>query len=196
MHKMFKDRRSIRAYTAEPIPHHVLTDILEAGRIAPSSKNRQPWHFTVVSGASKESLLQAMAEGLIRETSQPFLPESAAYIAGAKHTLSIMKQAPVIILITNPIGSPIGKPLSVDAHVSELCNAQSAGAAIENMCLAAAEHGLGSLWICDIYFSYPELMHWLQKPGILLAALALGWPAESPSPRPRKEISDVIEWRG
>lgn len=41
-------RRSVRKYRAEPIPRDDLTQILEAGRQAPSAANRQPWHFVVV----------------------------------------------------------------------------------------------------------------------------------------------------
>ncbi len=41
-------RRSIRRYERKPIPDEVLKLILEAGRLAPSARNRQPWCFVVV----------------------------------------------------------------------------------------------------------------------------------------------------
>lgn len=41
-------RRSIRKYRPEPIPDEKLRLILEAGRLAPSAGNRQPWHFILV----------------------------------------------------------------------------------------------------------------------------------------------------
>ena len=62
-----------------------------------------------------------------------------------------MKDAPIIIFITNPLASPMDQPLAIDERVSEVCNAQSVGAAIENMTLAATELGLGSLWICNTF---------------------------------------------
>jgi nitroreductase len=43
-----RDRRSIRQYRAEGIPEEKLTQVLEAGRWAPSAGNRQPWRFVVV----------------------------------------------------------------------------------------------------------------------------------------------------
>ena len=76
-----------------------------------------------------------MEAGLKREEKQPFLPESAPYLDGARATLKIMKEAPVIIFITDPLASPMDQPLAVDERVSEICNAQSVGAAIENMTL-------------------------------------------------------------
>jgi nitroreductase len=42
-------RREVRRYADRPIPPEVEQRILEAGRIAGSSKNRQPWRFVVVS---------------------------------------------------------------------------------------------------------------------------------------------------
>ena len=41
-------RSSVRAYTTDPVPEDLLQKVLEAGRIAPSAANFQPWHFIVV----------------------------------------------------------------------------------------------------------------------------------------------------
>jgi nitroreductase len=41
-------RRSIRRYTGEPVSEEELKTLLEAAMAAPSSNNRQPWHFVVV----------------------------------------------------------------------------------------------------------------------------------------------------
>lgn len=68
-------------------------------------------------------------------------------------------------------------------------------ASIQNMLLAATEKGIGSLWKCDIYFVYSELCEWLNADGELLAAVAFGYPGESPKERPRKRMEDIIEWR-
>jgi nitroreductase len=43
-----RTRREIRDYLDKPIPDDSLQRILEAGRLAPSSKNSQPWHFVVI----------------------------------------------------------------------------------------------------------------------------------------------------
>lgn len=43
-----RTRREIREYLDKPIPDEALLRILEAGRLAPSSKNSQPWHFIVI----------------------------------------------------------------------------------------------------------------------------------------------------
>ena len=43
-----RNRRSIRRYKPDPIPEDALMEVLEAGRLAPSGSNRQPWHFVIV----------------------------------------------------------------------------------------------------------------------------------------------------
>lgn len=188
-------RRSIHKFKTTPVAHEIIEEILRAGSLAPSSKNRQPWHFVVTTGKAKKEALAAMEQGLRREAQQPLLPESAQYIAGAWNTLAIMRQAPVIIFVVNPLGLDLLTPQNAENRVFEICNAQSIGAAVENMSLAAVENGLGSLWICDIYFAYRELRAWLNCGGELAAAFALGYAGEEPAPRPRKSWSKTVEWR-
>jgi len=42
-------RRSIRKYTAEPVPEKVVNELLEAAMSAPSASNEQPWHFVIIN---------------------------------------------------------------------------------------------------------------------------------------------------
>lgn len=189
------DRRSIRKYKEDNVPQSMIEEIIQAGALAPSSKNRQPWKFVVVTGRSKEEMVLAMQRGLEREKSNPYLPASAEHLGGAEYTLGIMKQAPVVIFVMNTLGQDINSSLSTEERISEICNVQSIGAAIENMTLTATELGLGSLWICDTFFAYEELCTWLNTEGQLIAALAVGYADESPESRPRKDIQSIVEWR-
>lgn len=189
-------RRSIRRFSSEEIPDEVVREIIESGTKAPSAKNRQPWKYMVIRGAAKGDMLEAFRRGIEREKAgKALLPGSSRHLAGAEYTVRIMEQAPVVIFVLNPEGRGIFTPLNEEERVYELCNVQSVSAAIENMLLAATEKGLGSLWICDIFFAYEELCSWMDSDGELLAAIALGIPAESPGARPRKGIEDVIIWR-
>lgn len=186
-------RRSIRKFKNTPVAHEIIEEILRAGSLAQSSKNRQPWKFIVTTGQAKEEVLAVMERGLEREAQQPLLPESAVYIGGAHNTLNIMRQAPAVIFVVNTRGLDLLTPQNAENRVFEICNAQSIGAAVENMSLAAVEAGLGSLWICDTYFAQQELCTWLG--GELAAAFALGYADEEPAPRPRKSWSETVEWR-
>lgn len=100
-----------------------------------------------------------------------------------------------MIFVINPLGIGVRHPSVAEERVYELCSAQSIGTSLENMSFTAFDWGLGSLWICDTYFAQEELMGWLNAQGELVAAMALGYAAESPAARPRKCLEDAVEWR-
>jgi nitroreductase len=50
-------RRSVRSYSNAPVPDAVLRRVLEAGRVAPSAKNKQPWRFIVVAAQSVREVI-------------------------------------------------------------------------------------------------------------------------------------------
>jgi nitroreductase len=62
------------------------------------------------------------------------------------------------------------------------------------MLLKAHSLGLGTLWIGDVFYARDALENYLDKHRRLTAAVALGWPAETPKPRPRKTIEEVAEF--
>lgn len=71
----------------------------------------------------------------------------------------------------------------------------SIGAAIENMLLEAAKLGLGTLWIANSCFAYPELVECVGTDDHLVSIVALGYPDECPNMRPRKAMEDIVEYR-
>jgi len=52
-----QSRRSIRTYIDKPVPREAMEKILEAGRLAPSARNSEPWHFIAVTDEKKRKLL-------------------------------------------------------------------------------------------------------------------------------------------
>jgi len=47
--KAILSRRSIRKYTADPVPEKVINELLEAAMSAPSADNERPWHFVIIN---------------------------------------------------------------------------------------------------------------------------------------------------
>jgi nitroreductase len=43
-----RKRRDIRSYIKKDVPDDTIKKIIEAGRLAPSAMNSQPWHFIVI----------------------------------------------------------------------------------------------------------------------------------------------------
>ncbi len=68
-------RRSARSFTDEPVEKEQLERILEAGRLAPSAKNRQEWRFVVVQKKEVREKLREAAFG------QDFVTQAQAVIA-------------------------------------------------------------------------------------------------------------------
>ncbi len=67
-----KKRRSVREYTGESIPRSDLEKIVDAGRLAATGRNRQPWDFIVITE-------KAMIENL--KVAAIWLEKAAAIIA-------------------------------------------------------------------------------------------------------------------
>lgn len=196
MHSI-ENRRSIRKFKEDGIPKKLLEQVLSAGIKAPSSKNKQPWRFVVLGGKAKKEMLHAFEAGLVREQEgiAALLETNRNALPDAWNTLNILKQAPIVILVLNAESGNPFVPISKEGRVAEIANTQSIGAAIQNMLLAAQELGLGSLWVCNTFFAYTELSQWLGSGVQLAAALALGYAAEAPMPRPRKKMEDVVTFR-
>ena len=134
------NRRSIRKFLGTPISEEDMTDIIQSGMKAPSSKNRQPWKYILVQGNAKEEMLKVFRRGIEREENESaLLPESKQHIAAAKHTVDIMAEAPVIVFVLNTLGKNILEELTPEEHVYEICNIQSISASIQNMLLTATK---------------------------------------------------------
>jgi nitroreductase len=147
-------RRTIRLFQPKEIGASLMERILEAGRLAPSASNRQMLEFVVVQDpANREKLFEHLAwAGYVRPKRTP--PE------GARPT------AYVIVLVQ-------------DKELTTL-DAADAGAAMENMILAAWNEGVGSCWIWSVdrdkvkpLFDIPDDYH-------IFSVLAMGYPAEQP----------------
>jgi nitroreductase len=57
-----RKRRSVRQYTGDSIPHRDLETIVDAGRLAASGSNHQPWDFIVVTERAMIEKLKIAAQ--------------------------------------------------------------------------------------------------------------------------------------
>lgn len=198
-------RRSIRKYKKEVPPLKVIDEILDAGRVAPSGSNRQPWKFLVFVNEQKERFLDAMEAGIKRERHGERKQNGEARLLSYHtdprygyytnvNTLRTLREAPVTVVVINPYGRDPFKDITPQERVSELIDTLSIGAAIENMLLRAEELGIGGLWAAATYWAYQELMEFTGAQGQLVCAVALGYADETPSVRPRKELGDIVEY--
>lgn len=190
-------RRSIRKFQPQEVPKETIEALIAAARLAPSGTNKQPWQFIVYQGEAKVQFVARMAAGLAREEAgeDMVLPNSRWGMPDAKNTLRIMEEAPIIIAVLNTCGKSILSPLTRDQRVTEIVDSLSIGAAIQNLLLQAEREGIATLWIANTCFAYPELVDFMGTEHQLISAIALGYAAESPGPRPRKPLAEILEFQ-
>lgn len=194
--KEITERRSIRKYTSDAVSADDVKAMIRAGILAPSAKNRQPWKYVVYTDTAKKDLLDVMERGLLRERDgEKLLPRSQNGLPDAFHTLKVMRKAPVLIMIENTNGRSPYVALDADDRVTEICDTLSIGASVQNILLTAAELGYGTLWVANTCFAYEELARHIGIKGQLVGAICLGVAGERPAPRPRKDLSEVLEFR-
>uniref|UniRef100_UPI00402AE3E7 nitroreductase family protein n=1 Tax=Veillonella magna TaxID=464322 RepID=UPI00402AE3E7 len=180
-------RRSIRRFTGESIDETTIRELLVTAGRAPSGKNRQPWHFTVVTGKAKRELASILWQTAIDKESRGKVFGSLRISARA------MEEAGAVILIGNRY-APLEQDYN-DKRYRRVMDTQSIGAAIQTMLLAATLKGLGSLWICDVCQCEEAIQAWWGREDQLVAAIAIGVPAELPYPRWREDVDTLTEWR-
>ena len=184
------ERRSIRKFKPDPLPEDILQAIINAGIQAPSGKNRQPWRFIIVKEDQRPEMVRILREGIAKIKAEGDDPGSSEY------STNIMELAPVTVFVFNPDGLFPWLAHSIDQNFTELVDTQSIGAAIQNMLLAALDLGVGSLWICDVFYAYEALCDWLGEKGQMIAAISFGYPAENPGARSRKSYNEVARVKG
>jgi nitroreductase len=166
-----KKRVSIRRYTNKKVTEKQINQILESARLAPSGKNRQPWRFIILEDKMKNQVADIM-EIWGNENNDKFMV----------YTTKAIRQSPVFILVY--------RKAEKGWDTTDLL---SIGAALQNMCLTAADLGLGSLWIgyvCEVEEAINKLLKINDLK--LTTALSIGYADESPEPRPRLELEDLL----
>jgi nitroreductase len=202
-----RSRRSIRAFQPRSIGRDVLTRVIEAATTAPSSTNRQPWRFSVVTAASLRLRLVEAVKGrtgamqaIISRSHHAadfgsygdFFFEPLATAAA----IVIPQYRPYPDLIAQLIKSGGGDPASMPtagAMQAELC---STSAAIMALLLQARAEGLGSCWMAGPMVARDDIhaLLGIAAPWQMVGAVALGFPQESPEARPRKQLDQVVRW--
>jgi nitroreductase len=163
-----KQRRSIRSFMHNPVPHDQLEKVLQAATWAPSAGNWQPWRFIVV-------IREELRRGLVKVASdQDFLCE-----------------APAVIVVC---AEPSRAEQTYGDRARELYCLQDTSAAIMNLMLIAHALGLGTCWVGD--FNEAGVRKLLNIPEQFrpVALVPIGYPNETPNSRWRRPLREVVEY--
>ncbi|MDI3546891.1 MAG: hypothetical protein PWR10_543 [Halanaerobiales bacterium] len=155
--KAIKRRRSIRRYIDRDVTEELLKEVINAGRLAPSGGNMQPWEFIVVRERDK-------IKEVVETTFVGFDSKS-----GQKQ--SWLETASLLIVVCTDYKRTVARYGEMGRKIALM----DTSAAIENMLLAATSLGLGSCWVSG--FNQEELAKLLEIPGQIepVAILPLGY---------------------
>jgi nitroreductase len=142
-----RKRSSVRSFLDKPIEHDVLMALMEAGRLAPSAKNRQEWRFIVVKDSQLRKKIGEAANG------QTFVGE-----------------APVVLVacgVTDGYVMSCGQPsYPIDVAIS-----------LDHISLAAVELGLGTCWIGAFNEDMVKEILGIPKEIRVVELMPIGYPA-------------------
>ncbi len=181
--KAIAERRSIRKYLPKPLPDGDLDRIVEAGLWAPSARNRQPWHLTVVTGLERISRVTAELKAAVAR--MPDNPYQG--MVGAEAYTVNFHNAPVFIIV------------SADPQTSPLAAADCA-LVLQNIFLAAHSLGIGSCWVNQLGSACDEagFRAFITELGVpeghhIYGCTALGY-ADGPAPVPPARKKGAVSY--
>ncbi len=199
-------RKSIRRFKQTPVPDEDIKKILDAGRLAPSANNTQPWKFIVIKD---RELLRKMAEA-VREMVNTMIPyaeseKQAQRLAAYKSTYyTFFEHAPIVIAVcmegydagTDLLLARMGYAPEDIKRLRPMPGLQSVSAAIEHILLAVHALGYGSCWMTGPLVAQEAFGKLLGygKETFIAALLPVGLPDEDPSARSRKPLDEIMKF--
>jgi nitroreductase len=95
--KLIYERRAVRKYKHASVDQKLITELLNAGRMAPSALNLQPWKFYVVTDRSLIRDMDTQISNVVREIYK--MPEMVEFL---QKDAPIFHDAPLVFFITAP----------------------------------------------------------------------------------------------
>ncbi len=191
---LIQARRSIRRYQPGPVPLPVLERLLTAATWAPSSHNRQPWRFVLLTQAGpKARLAEAMAAQLRADRLADGDPPAAVEADAAK-SYARVTNAPAVVVAALTLADMDHYPDAKRANAEYLMAVQSVAMAVQNLLLAAHAEGLGACWMCAPLFCPDVVAQALALPAEwqAQALVTLGYPASAGKPATRRPLMESV----
>ena len=195
-HKFLRTRRSIRRFTAEPVPDTVVDSILETATYAPSAHDRQPWRFVVVKSPAAKAKLAGAVTGKFQVDMRRAGVVETKIQERVERTIRRTNEAPVIILLCRDVTRVDPQPDEVAKDAEALMGRHSVAVAGLQLLLAAHAEGLGGTWICWPVFAPAEVAAALDLPpewepqGMIF----LGHADETPEAPKRASLDEIVKY--
>ena len=192
---ILNERRSIRAYTPEPVDRTTVESICQAARRAPSGANLQPGKFHVLTGAPLADLKALLAQKHEAKTAPAeeysYFPNpmdaalkdrqrKAGYALYASQGISrrdVARRREQFAQNYQFFGAPVGVVVTIDRDMGKGCF-MDLGMAIMAFLLSAEDKKLGASGIGALANFAPDVHAFLKLPAdeMVVCGIALGHP--------------------
>jgi nitroreductase len=189
-------RRSVRRYTADPVPEALLTTLLSAMARAPSANNTQPWRVVVVRDHAQRQALMAAANNQPQVGEAPVvlalytdMEDVRAHLDEVVHPdVTPERRARTIASLTRTFGA------MSPAERAAWGQAQG-GIALGYLLLCAESLGLGTSPMLGFDAERVRALLDIPAHGAINALVALGVPNEPGSRPHRHPLARIVSWR-
>jgi nitroreductase len=160
--ELIRIRRSIRAYRPTAVPDDVLQRVLDAGRVAPTACNLQPFQLVVVSDPEMRAKFKAVF-------CRDWFWQAPVIIAGCVEPSNAWERSDGF------------NAAEVDIAI-----------VMDHIILAATEEGLGTCWVCAFDEVKAKEILGVPDGVRIVAMTPLGYPAAEPTPFVRKPLRELV----
>ncbi len=177
-----RNRRSIRKYEKQLIPTKEILQVLEAGSLAPSGANQQPWTYILVTDSELKQEIRKEAERVEKTFHCKASKSLKNWFTkqGITPQKSFLTEAPSLIVVAGYTKAPYWL--------------ESTWLSIAYILLQAASQGFGTLTYTPSDTHFLKKLLKIPKDYQPVAIIPIGYSAEKPSPetRPRKSLKTTV----
>ena len=160
--ELVKRRYSCRKYQLTSIEKEKLDYIIECVRFAPSAVNKQPWAFRIISDKEEKEKLRQCYD-------REWFATAPTYIMA-----SILHDEEWVRADGKHHGN-------IDIAI-----------AVEHLCLAAAEQGLGTCWVCNFDVEKCAQLFRIPSNEEVAVLIPIGYAADEAKEKKRKSTTDIL----
>ena len=202
--EVIQKRVTVRQWKAQPVEREKLLKVLEAGRRAPSWGNTQPWRYIVVQDKTKIGELAKTASNMPQVGTAPVVIVCCGFAEAFsrkmhRESLQQLREVgaanwPDEVIDNVVLESDLFAPYRLGQQAMIIKAGEQLMISIAYMTLEAVKQGLGSCWVGTVSPKDAHRLMNLPENLFVHDLFAIGYPDESPVPRPRKEFGKIFFW--
>jgi len=185
---VIQNRRTIRKYKSTEPAVKLIQKVLQAGNMAPSNGNSQPWEFIVTKGEPRKNICREFYD-----FSKDYIPK-ANYIPEDRKRIMLeyakdLGGAPFHIIVTYP---------NLKDNIKKGQALKSSSAAIQNILLQAHAEGLGTVWVGSNLNQSEKVRDILNlsEDRLIAGIIPIGYPDMTAPTSPRLSSNSKTQWLG